>query len=248
MRSVLAVALVGTMAAVGGVVSDAHACGFFNYHPQVVVPQKVLPKKAPVPVAKAVAPKPAPVPASERIAVADQSLDDEHLSNAAAAVLAAFPKIKTMQVASSPLETRAECILALAIVRSNGSLAGVDGFSSAKAADRNTNIDWAISTLRQVEASRPNDPVAEANLGEALASRTGTEDEAVAILGNLANRDLMGSAHAYAALARLRASRGESFASSDATRRCESMTKAPEAVCHGASATASRDARLAIRG
>jgi hypothetical protein len=248
MRSILAVALVGAMAAVGGVVSDAHACGFFNYHPPapVVIPKK---KAAPLPVAKAVAPKPAPaVPASERIAIADQNLDDEHLPSAAAAVLAAFPGIKTMPVASSPLETRAECILALAIVRSNGSLAGVSGLSSTKAADRNGNIDWAISTLRQVEASRPNDPVAQANLGEALAARTGSEEEAITLLGSLANRDLMGSAHAYAALARLRASRGESFASSDATRRCESMTKAPEAVCHGPAATASRDTRLAIRG
>jgi hypothetical protein len=246
MRSILAVALVGTMAAVGGVVSDAHACGFFNYHPPnpVVVPKKA----APLPVAKAVAPKPAPIPASERIAIADQSLEDEHLANAGAAVVAAFPDIRKMPVAATPLETRAECILALAIVRSAGSLAGVDGFSSTRAADRNANLDWAVNTLRQVEASRSNDPVAQANLGEALAARSGSEDEAIGILGNLANRDLMGSAHAYAALARLRAAHGESFASSDATKRCESMTKSPEAVCHGPAATASRDARLAIRG
>jgi hypothetical protein len=209
----------------------------------------VVPKKAaPIPVAKAVAPKPAPIPASERIAIADQSLEDEHLANAASAVVAAFPDIRKMPVAVTPLETRAECILALAIVRSGGSLAGVERLSSTRAADRNANLDWAVNTLRQVEASRPNDPVALANLGEALAARSGTEDEAVAILGNLANRDLMGSAHAYAALARLRAARGESFASSDAIKRCESMTKAPDAVCHAQSASASLDLRPTTRG
>jgi hypothetical protein len=239
-----AAVLVGVLvAAAGGAASDAHACGFFNYHES----RPVAPKAAPVPVAKA-APKPAPVPASERIAAADQRLDEEKLSLAAAQVVAAFPTIKTMDVAKEPLETRAHCILALALVRSGGSLAGVEGFSSAREADRAANLEWGVSTLREVEASRHDDPVAQANLGEALAARGSYEEEAVRILGGLANRDLMGSAHAYAALARLRASRGEALASDDATKRCESMTKSPEAVCHPRPASASIDARLAIRG
>lgn len=231
------------VASVGSAASDAHACGFFNYHEARPVPRKV----APVPVANA-APKPVPVPASERIAAADQRLDEERLSLAAEQVVAAFPTIKTMEVAKEALETRAHCILALALVRSGGSLAAVEGLSSVREADRAANLEWAVSTLRQVESARHDDPVAQANLGEALAARGSYEEEAVRILGGLANRDLMGSAHAYAALARLRASRGEALASDDATTRCESMTKSPEAVCHARRVSASIETRLAIRG
>lgn len=183
-----AAVLVGVLvASVGGAASDAHACGFFNYHEARPVPRKA----APVPVAKA-APKPAPVPASERIAAADQRLDEERLSLAGAQVVAAFPTIKTMDVAKEPLETRAHCILALALVRSGGSLAGVEGFSSAREAERAANVEWAVSTLRQVEAARHEDPVAQANLGEALAARGTYEEEAVRILGGLASRDSHG--------------------------------------------------------
>ena len=174
-------------------------------------------------------------------AAADQRLDEERLSLAAAQVVAAFPTIKTMDVAKEPLETRAHCILALALVRSGGSLAGVEGLSSAREADRAANLEWAVSTLRQVEAARHDDPVAQANLGEALAARGSYEEEAVRILGGLANRDLM-ETDGYAALARLRASRGEALASDDATKRGELMTKSPEAVCHPRPASASIDA------
>jgi hypothetical protein len=243
MKSVLALVLVGAVAVVGGVATDAHACGFFNYHDV-----RLQPRKAPVPVAQAVKPPPPPpIPANERIALADQRLEEEKLVEAAKQVVTAFPAIKSQDVGGSPLETRAHIILALAVVRAGGSLAGVTGFSSKRDADRAANLEWAVSTLRQVEASRSNDPVAQANLGEALAARAGYEDEALAILGKLASRDLMGSAHAYAALAKLQAARGEALASEEATRRCEAMTRSPERVCDPARAVAAVDTRLAVR-
>jgi hypothetical protein len=238
-----AAAVLGILVASLGGANDARACGFFNYHEYHPVVQH-----KPVPVAKAAAPKQAPpvVPASERIATADQRLDEEKLSMAATEVLAAFPAIKGAPVGATPIETRAHIILALALARSGGTLPGATGFTSTREADRAANLEWAVATLRQVEATRHNDPVAQANLGEALAARAGYEDEALGILAPLAGKDLLGSAHAYAALAKLRASRGERLASDDATKRCEVMTKSPEAVCH-MRLVASADARLAAR-
>jgi hypothetical protein len=244
MRNSLALALVATVVTVGAVASDAHACGFFNYHDVRLAP----PKPAPVPVAQVKAPPPPPVPANERIATADQRLEDEKLAEAATQVLLAFPAIqKSVDLGTTPLERRAHVILALAVVRGGGALAGVSGFSSARDADRSANLEWAVSMLRQVDALRGNDPVAQANLGEALAARAGYEDEALSLLGDLAQRDLIGSAHAYAALAKLRSGRGEALASDDATRRCEAMTKSPERVCKPAAKPSVVDTRLAVR-
>ncbi len=102
------------LASLAGAVSDARACGFFNYHEVHSVPRKA----APLPVARAVAPSAPQVPARERIATADQRLDQDRLADAGAEVLAAFPAIKTMDVTASPLEMRAHGILALAVVKS----------------------------------------------------------------------------------------------------------------------------------
>jgi hypothetical protein len=143
-------------------------------------------------------------------------------------------------VGSSPLETRAARILALALVRSNGVLAGVQGFSATT--ERSINLEWAVAVLRLVSSARPNEPVAEADLGEALAALSKYEGEALGILRGLADRDLLGSAHAYAALARLQASRGQGTASRAALDRCEKMTSSPATVCHAPGAV------LATRG
>ena len=244
MRKILTLVLAGTAAAaiVGAVASDARACGFFNYHDVHLAP----PKRASVPVAQVKTPPPAPLPANERIATADQRLEEEKLADAATQVVTAFPAIRSTGVGASPLETRALRILSLAVVRAGGSLPGVPGFVAAGDAQRGANLEWAIGVLRQVDAARPDDPVAQANLGEALASRSAHEDEAFAILDGLATRDLMGSAHAYATLARLRAGRGDAVASDDATKRCQTMTKVPAAVCKPAPKAAT-DTRLAVR-
>jgi uncharacterized protein HemY len=107
----------------------------------------------------------------------------------------------------------------------------VHGFTATTDGQRGANVEWAVSTLRQVNAARPNDPVALADLGEALATRNKYEAEALGILQDLADRDLMGSAHAYAALAHLHASHGQIDETHAAVERCELMARQPAAVC-----------------
>jgi hypothetical protein len=219
---ILLTALLGAVAAG----HDARACGYFDY-------REVRPVHVP---------KPAPIAANVRIANADQRLEEEHLTAAATEVVTAFPSIGRVPVGASPLETRALHILSLAVVRAEGSLRGVSGFSGASETERAAKLEWAASTLRAIDATRPNDPVAQADLAEALAARSQHEEESLAILGDLASRDLLGSAHAYAALARLRATRGDAAGAREALARCELMTRSPAVVCRAP------DGRLAIRG
>jgi hypothetical protein len=230
MRATAAIFVGALVVAAGVSVSDARACGFIDY-------RESRPRVHSLPVARG---RPIVVPASDRIAAADQRLEEERPANAGAEVVAAFPDIRNASVGASPLETRALRIVSLALVRADGTLAA-RGFTAATETDRVSNLEWAVSVLRMVDALRKNDPVARADLGEALAKRPKYEAESLAILADLADRDLMGSAHAYAALARLRVARGEAAASDRATRRCELMTKSPSSVCRSDARLAGRD-------
>lgn len=167
-------------ASASGVAADALACGFVDYRGEI---RPYVP-----------APKPKPVPAIDRIAAADQRLEEERLADAAGQVVAAFPHIQHAVVGLSPLETHAMRILALALVRGDGSLAGTATFSGTSERQRSAQLDWAVSTLKAVSIDRDDDPVAQANLAEALASRPATEDQALAILDNLAARGISSAA------------------------------------------------------
>ena len=224
MKLAISALVAAAIAAGGAAASDAHACGFFDY-------REVRP----------VVVKPKPVPAPDRIAAADQRLDEAKNEAAGTEVVTAFPAIRTIPVGASPIETRARRILALAVVRADGSLTGVKGFTATTPAQRAVNVDWAVTTLRAIDAQRHDDPVARADLAEALSRSPGHEDEAFTLLADLTARDLVGSANAYAALARLRAVRGDSDGTRTALARCEQMTRVPSSICHVP------DGRVALR-
>ena len=173
-----------------------------------------------------------PTPVQE-IARAEKALEGGQNLAAAQAILGSFPRIRTATAGANPLETRALRVFSLAVVRSDGT---VDE-KKARVASANgnewtpkANLDWAVQSLREIDAKRPNDPTVQADLGEALSKTATGQAEALKLLQGLAQKDLMGSPHAYAALAKLRTQSGDSAGAEAAIKRCEEMSKTP-GVC-----------------
>ena len=163
---------------------------------------------------------------AQLVASAEQALAEGRYAKAAAKAVQAYPALKIVKAGTVPLADRALRILALASVRADGGVA-VNGFKSASAIDRATNLAWSVETLRDLNAKRPNNPSYQTDLGEALAKAPGGHDEAKKLLGELADKDLLTSAEGYAALARLRAENGDNAARDEAVKRCEAMSKTP---------------------
>lgn len=189
---------------------DAGACGFVYYGPRNEAPVKKAPQRLRAP------PKPKLTP-SDQIAEADRLLEQGDNAGAIGNVVAVFAKVRTtdLDAISDPLQNRAARVLALAFVRGTG--AGDD-------------LAWAGKVLDRVANKlRTNDPVAKSEWAEWLA-RNGRQNEAYAVLAGLAKKDLLGSAPAYAAYARLLSARGDGQAAADAAGKCEAMTKSP-AIC-----------------
>lgn len=95
----------------------------------------------------------------------------------------------------------------------------------ASSADR---VDAAIFALAKTSEESPRDDSA---LGEAFA-RAGMNREAYDTLEPLAKKDLIGSAYAYAALARVAGQRGDAETSALAKKRCSEITSSA-AICRG---------------
>jgi len=195
MRPILYVALCAASACV--CVGDAFACGFIGYG---VPLKKEIHRK-----------KPPPLAPSDRIARADGEVEIGAYAAALADISVVYPEITNVRAISASgdrLEIRAARAAALATVRK----------------DDRARIEWATLVLRDIaKNARPDDPAAQADLGEALAKTPASRDEALSILEPLAKKDLIGSAFAYAALARL--SNNAAYAA-----RCADMTLTPE-VC-----------------
>jgi hypothetical protein len=182
--------------------SDANACGMSVRLEQLDV-------------------RPTPV---QEIASAERALESGNNVNAATIVARTFPSFRSINAGDDPLKTRALRVMALAIVRTNGDTARAGGWTPS------ANLDWAVQSLKEIDAKRPNDPSVQADLGEAMAKVPSKQADALAILSKLADKDLMGSPNAYAALAKLRSEKGDVAGSAQAIKRCEEMTKNP-GVC-----------------
>jgi hypothetical protein len=167
----------------------------------------------------------------QEIARAEKALESGQNLVAAKAVLGNFPRVRTVTAGQNPLETRALRVFSLAVVRSNGAVnEKAAGFASQGEWMTNANLEWAVQAMREIDEKRPNDPTVQADLGEALSKLPHGQTEALTILQGLAQKDLMGSPHAYAALAKLRTTRGDSAGAEAAIKRCEEMSKTP-GVC-----------------
>ncbi len=154
------------------------------------------------------------------IAQAEQDLADGKHEHAAIKVLNAFPALKIVKPGTLPLSDRALRILAIASVRSEGTT------EHAYA-----GINWSVNVLRALNALHDNNPSYQSDLGEALAKHPRGREESLAILNHLADKDLITSAEAVAALARMKAEGGDKEGRDALVKRCEGMTKTPATVC-----------------
>jgi hypothetical protein len=172
--------------------------------------------------------KPTPV---QEIARAEKALEAGQNLVAAKAILTTFPRIRVATAGANPLETRALRVFSLAVVRSNGAVNEKStGVFSRDEWTPTANLEWAVQAIREIDAKRPNDPSVQADLGEALSKLAHNQAEGLKILQGLAQKDLMGSPHAYAALAKLRSESGDLAGAEAAIKRCEEMSKSP-GVC-----------------
>src|SRR5450432_4670819 len=97
---------------------------------------------------------------------AEKSIAKGNYVAAAGSVVRMMPHIKTLQGSHDPLVARAERVLAVAIERSNGTLAleqevpsEVLGHWLGKThADHDKNMTWSVAALRQELAAKAGDP------------------------------------------------------------------------------------------
>jgi hypothetical protein len=168
------------------------------------------------------------------VARAEQALRDGHALAAAGSILRMFPEIHRAQNVRAPLVDRASRVLAMAAVRAGGALSKIDKeiphelsgtWRGATAKERQANLEWSISALRRLNERRQNDPALQTDLGEALSKVEAHGAEALKILGELGDKDLVASPEGYAALAQLRAQAGDTEKRDAAAKKCETMAK-----------------------
>ncbi|NOU33447.1 MAG: hypothetical protein HOO96_36590 [Polyangiaceae bacterium] len=195
-------------------------------------------------------PKAKPTPAA-LVAKAEKSMEDGKGDVAVKTVLEAYPKLEKAAAGKDAMANRALRLAAVAAVRSNGDQSvvgakapvsyfdydyGQDVNVPAKlqapktAEDRTARLEWSIKALRSLHEQSPNNPTITGELGEALAATPGHETEALELLSQLSDKDLLGTPQAYSALARLRFQQGLTKKSAEALQRCNAMTNKP-AVC-----------------
>lgn len=111
------------------------------------------------------------------------------------------------------LTNRAMRIIALANIR----------LDDRRGKFRKAVLSNAVHVLSEFVKDSPNDSAKKTDLGEALAKTN--PPKAKKILEDLANRDVVTTPYAYAALARLRAADGDDKGRDEAVAKCKQMAK-----------------------
>jgi hypothetical protein len=148
------------------------------------------------------------------------------LQQAANLVLATFPAALELdhKDRKQSLFERAQRVLAVAVVRGQGAVKLGKALPGKSAAQRDLGLAWAAGALRYHQARGLGGIVLTAELAEALALRPAEATEAHDILKDLADRDLMPTARAWAILASLEKDRGDADASARAVARCKEIS------------------------
>ncbi|HHH30104.1 MAG TPA: hypothetical protein ENK57_17415 [Polyangiaceae bacterium] len=183
------------------------------------------------------------------IAKAERDVDAGKPRLAAKHVLNRYPQIRSQAIGRNGVADRALRVMARAVVRTGGGIDGGTRFPGSTDAECKENLNWALRVLHGFVNHNPVDAGAKADYGEALARVPERHVEARRVLSELAAKDLIGSAHAYAALAGLRRQAGEgklpfiaapqrvleSARAKLAEARCRRMAVDDETVCAGRS-------------
>ena len=143
---------------------------------------------------------------------------------AAVDALKVFPKLRTETTNKDPLFGRAQRVVALAVVRTEG-LLDAPGFQATTADERRANLEWATATLRAVAKAKGNTPALQSDLAEALSKSVETRDEAKEILEKLAQKDLVSGPRAWGVLAQLRHAAGDEAGRDAALKKHEAMAR-----------------------
>lgn len=143
---------------------------------------------------------------------------------AAREVLATFPEaLRTdRHERKQALLQRGQRILALAAVRSGGAVRLGADLPGKTASQRSAALAWAALLLR-LQHARTGDIATRAELAEALAAAPAGRSEALEILTDLGDGDLLPTARAWALLAALERARGDDTAAARADRRCREI-------------------------
>jgi hypothetical protein len=169
----------------------------------------------------------------QEMTLAEQALGAGKITGAAEAALRNYPKLhaapRLMQGAFpntglDPVAVRAQRIVAVALVRTEGLLTIKGDFQPTTADERRANLEWSITILRAIVALKKV-PAVQTDLGEALSKLSETRAEALSVLADLDKKDLVTSPQGYAALADLRQASGDIAGRDAALKRLAGMTK-----------------------
>ena len=173
------------------------------------------------------------------VAQAERDLDAGRYDAAAGAVLRMIPHIQgyTQVKTSDPIIHRAMRVLAIATARKNGQLDIADEIPMALQSwvggdngEAEANLTAAVSLMKVVAETKPNDAVVEAELGETMVQVASHRAEGKAMLETLAEKDLLSSPEAFKTLAALRQADGDDTGRAAALARCEQVAK-DAAIC-----------------
>jgi hypothetical protein len=173
------------------------------------------------------------------VARAERDLRDGKYLASAGSVIRMMPDVRSFKAKKDhALVGRAMRTLAVAVARGDGALAldkevdagTLKGWAGKTAEERAANLQWAASTMTALDALKKDDAGVKTDLAEVLSHVEGRQDEAMKMLSELAEKDLMTSAEGYAALARLRDRAGDQNGRQAAASKCEAMTK-NAAIC-----------------
>lgn len=172
------------------------------------------------------------------VAMAEKQLEAGQLDEAAATIIRIMPHVAQLDPAKAKIVERAQRVLAVSMARNGGSLDiksevpdyALSHWAGQNAAERETNLTFAVNALRKVNEIKTDDPAAQTELAEALARVETGRKEARDILEKLAKADLIATPEGYAALAELRADAGDESGKTAALTRCEAMAD-DDGVC-----------------